>query len=241
MRSMNKLLVAAVTAGALILGSDRAADAGSLDISPVTFQLYGPERAATLTVRNTEAEVTEVQVRAFDWTQSGDDILTPSDILQISPPFFELGPDEEQVVRLIVTDEVDTSREVAFRLFIDEVPTGGSEQVGVVVPLRIVLPVFLTPSMDARPNLSWTATEHGDRLEVSVTNSGDSRERIVNLGIIDQTGGNSTLVENLAGYVLAGSTRSWTFTTTALHGADELLISGDGYGGSFHAIVTAQE
>ena len=63
---MNKLLVAAVTAGALILGSDRAADAGSLDISPVTFQLYGPERAATLTVRNTEAEVTEVQVRAFD-------------------------------------------------------------------------------------------------------------------------------------------------------------------------------
>lgn len=241
MKFMHMFLAAALAVSSATLGVVPSASAGSLDIGPVSFQLYGPERTATLTVRNTEAEAVQVQVRAFDWTQTGDNSLTASDILQVSPPFFELGPDQEQVVRLVITDAVDTSKEVAFRLFIDEVPDASTGETGVVVPLRIVLPVFLTPSIDARPSLAWSVALDGDRLEVSATNTGDSRERIVDLALVDETANNSTLIEGLAGYVLAGSTRTWTLDTTVLHSSDSILISGNGYGGAFHSTVTAQQ
>jgi fimbrial chaperone protein len=222
MKSLFPLLCAAA-----LLAAPAAASAGALEIGPVSISLVGKERTTTLQVRNPSAEPLNVQIRAMDWTQAGgQDSHTPSQTLVASPPSFTVPPGEAQTVRLVVSLPANPKQEQAWRLVVDQLPPGkGAGASGIQVPIRALVPVFLSPSLDARPSLAWSATRGGAGLVLTVSNSGPVRERLTGLQL---TSGGASVggTGPLFGYVLSGASRSWTVPSGAVSGP--LSAQGDG-------------
>jgi fimbrial chaperone protein len=205
-----------------------AALAGSVELSPITLQMVGKERTTTLRVRNTEAQPITLQLRAVDWEQAqGEDAYTRSQTLAVSPPVFTLKPGETQTVRVVVegVDAVKTER--AYRLILDQIPESQLKgEAGVVVPIRVLLPVFLTPSASSRPKLSWALSASPTGGVLTARNTGDARERLVGLKV---TSGATEISseQGLSGYVLAGASRSWSLSGTGA-GAARVSVTGEG-------------
>jgi fimbrial chaperone protein len=187
-----------------------AARGGPLEISPVRIGLVGPERAASLALRNLSDHATRIQVRAFDWTQAdGEDRHAPSRSLVASPPAFSLAPGQVQVVRLAILDTPDPERERAWRLVLDELPDAGAPAAGDDLPVRALTPVFLAPPGAAPARLRWSAHRIPGGLVLTAANDGGLHERLQDMTVTADDGRRLNGEAPLAGYVLAGSSRSW--------------------------------
>ncbi|KQW82298.1 fimbrial biogenesis chaperone [Brevundimonas sp. Root1279] len=210
--------------------------AGSLEIGPIRLQMIGPERTATLTIRNVDSAPVTVQIRTVDWTQpNGEDVYTPSALMLVSPPLVTLAPGESQVVRVVIENLPEAPTERAFRLILDELPPEpNANATGVQTAIRALVPVFVTPSTAARPNLSWSAIRSGDQLVVTAANRGDSRDRLINLSVAAD--GQALNPYALDGYVLAGGSRSWTLPAGSAQ-AGAITISAEGEYGTVEANV----
>lgn len=229
------LLMAAATS----LVALAPAHGGSLEVMPIRVEMIGEERTATVSIHNVGTEASNIQIRAVDWTQPGGvDTHTPSTDLIISPPFVTLQPDETQTLRLVIenVDAVDSER--AFRLFIDEIPdSAGAAGADVQVALRLLIPVFLTPSTGAEPNLQWTAQNTSDGLIVTALNDGPAHERLATIEMsADATPLGAGATDSLGGYVLSQATRTWSFPN-APAGATSVIVTGQGAGGAIEANV----
>lgn len=200
--------LAGLAAAAALLTAFPAA-AGSLEIGPIRLQMIGPERTATLTIRNVDSAPATIQIRTVDWTQpQGEDVYTPSALMLVSPPLVTLAPGESQVIRVVIDHLPEARSERAFRLILDELPPDRqADATGVQTAIRALVPVFVTPSVDARPNLSWSATVNGDQLVLTATNRGASRDRLINLQVA--AGDQALNTAALDGYVLSGGVRTW--------------------------------
>jgi fimbrial chaperone protein len=201
--------------------------AGSIELSPITLQMVGRERTATLRVRNTEAQAITLQVRAVDWKQeNGEDVYTPSRTLAVSPPVFTLKPGEAQTARLVIEGVDSVKSELAYRLIVDQIPESDLKgQAGVIVPIRVLLPVFLTPSSAARPKLAWNLVSARAGPVLTARNVGDARERLAGVKVTSgttQVGGD----QGLNGYVLVGSSKTWPLAATA--STARVSVSGEG-------------
>lgn len=115
-----------------------------LAIAPIMVDAPARGGAASLTVSSTLEKNITVQVRVFDWTQpGGEDRLVPARALRFAPEIFTLSPGNSQVVRMSVPD---TGGQGAWRIIIDEVPSGdaasatGAAQLS--IRLRHVLAMF---------------------------------------------------------------------------------------------------
>jgi fimbrial chaperone protein len=203
--------------------------AGALEIGPTTVQMIGPERAGTITVKNVGDAATNIQVRTVDWTQvNGDDVYTPSTTLAASPPLIKLGPGESQVVRLIVRGTPAAPTEKAYRLILDEVASEKTiNGAGVHTTIRALVPVFITPSLAARPNLRWSATRSNGAVVLAASNEGATRERLINLKV---TAGGVAAPDTLEGYVLSHQTRSWALPSIAPTATSLSTAAEGGYG-----------
>lgn len=209
-------------------GAPSPALAGSVELSPITLQMVGRERTTTLRVRNTEAQPITLQLRAVDWAQpQGEDAYTRSQTLAVSPPVFTLKPGETQTVRVVVEGVDTVTTEKAYRLILDQIPESHLKgDAGVVVPIRVLLPVFLTPSANSRPKLSWALNASPSGGVLTARNTGDARERLVGLKV--SSGATEIASEQgLSGYVLAGASRSWALSGVQA-GTARVSVTGEG-------------
>jgi fimbrial chaperone protein len=212
----------------LALGAGPRAMAGSVELSPITLQMVGKERTTTLRVRNTEAQPITLQLRAVDWTQAnGDDVYTPSKTLAVSPPVFTLKPGATQTVRVVVEGVEAIKVERAYRLVLDQIPESNLQgEAGVVMPIRVLLPVFLTPSAGSRPRLAWKLAPSSSGGTLIASNTGDARERLVGLKV---TTGTTQIAgdQGLSGYVLAGASHAWPLAGVGA-GTAKVSVTGEG-------------
>ena len=209
--------------------------ADSLEIGPTRIQMVGQERTATLTVRNSNTAPANIQVRAMDWSQAdGTDQYAPSRLLFASPPQTALAPGESQVIRLVVEKLPPSATERAFRLVIDQIPTGTPDDgAGVRVAIRALVPVFVTGSTADRPRLRWNATRSGQNVTLTATNEGRAHERLIDAKL---TAGTTSVGQPIEGYVLANARRSWTITGVPA-AARSLRLAGAGEFGQVRADV----
>jgi fimbrial chaperone protein len=205
-----------------------SAPAGTFTISPLRVDFGGAARTAALTVRNDETVPVVVQADALAWSQeSGEDDLAPSHDLLVSPAVFTLAPGGSQLVRVALRREADVSRELAYRLTLQEVPqAAGPGFTGLQVALRLSVPVFVAPRAPAEPQLAWSATRTATgAVTVTVRNQGAAHARLQGFAL-KTADGRATLGEQPAlAYVLPGATRRWSFDddvtrATAVSGAD---------------------
>ena len=96
--------------------------AGSFEVTPIRVEIVPGQTTTTITLRNLSDDVSSEQVRAFSWTQTGDeDNLTPTQDIVMSPPIFTIPPGQVQTVRVLVRNR-DAQPGRPWRLLFDEVP-----------------------------------------------------------------------------------------------------------------------
>ncbi len=147
--------------------------AGSLAISPVRIELSKQHPTSVITVENQGQADCFCQVEAMAWAQiNGEDQYESTRELIAVPPLFRVPPKGRQIVRVGIRWRPEP-RELAFRLFIQEVPLeeGAGEAVlpGIRTLLRVGVPVFIAPAEPvSRIELRCTA-ERGARGLTAIT------------------------------------------------------------------------
>jgi len=188
--------------------------AGTFTISPLRVDFADDTSMAVLTVRNEDATPVVVQTQGLVWSQeAGQDALTPSRDLLISPAVFTLQPGGSQLVRVALRRNVDPVRELTYRVLLQEVPQAASPNFnGLQVVLRLSVPVFVEPLAPATPQVAWVAARGGDgKLSLSARNDGSAHARIHGFSVKTADGAITVLDQPELAYVLPGSSRHWTF------------------------------
>lgn len=191
------------------------ARATSLEITPVAVHLLPAMRATTIEIANRGGAPAVIQLRAYVWTQNGDeDVLTPTQDVILSPPIFTIGKAQSQTIRLMLRGAPTTTTERAFRLLIDEVPPPGAAAQQILVAMRISIPVVIASTAPQARPLQWLASrDSSGRLTLTATNPGNVFERIQAITVTMADGARRIVTaRGTNSYVLAGARRSWTVT-----------------------------
>jgi len=200
-------------AGAILLGvlSWLPVNAGTLTTTPVRIDLAGHRSTGTLTVVNRGMTRSIIQIDPVAWRQEqGEERYAPTEDLLALPALFELGPGEEQLVRVGLRRPPGTGAERAYRIYLSEIPDQSlPEKEAVHVLLRIGIPVFVHAQPRVSPALRWRASCRRGTFRLQAANGGNGHARIVALAVRDRAGKKPFAETDDAGYILAGAERLW--------------------------------
>ncbi len=210
--------------------------AGGFSVSPTTLEFKADQTAQGLRLHNSGDRPINAQLRVFEWAQTnGEDVLTPSRSLVVSPPMSTLAPGQQQFVRVIRLDAKPRAVEGSYRLLIDELPPPapppGAQVSGLNFVVRFSVPVFIAPQASATPNTRWSLRKVADgTTRLSGDNASSVRVQLADLRILDPSGGELYQQNGLVGYVLGGTQRSWPLSNAPadLKNAKEIEARIDG-------------
>jgi fimbrial chaperone protein len=175
---------------------------------PVKILIPTGQRATTLTVTNQGSSKTAIQIRAFSWSQKGDEEqLVPSDEVVVSPPIALIEPGGNQVVRLILR-QAPQGREATYRILLDQIPPPA--EAGVVhVVLRLSIPIFAQPPTRAIPHVQFHVELNAGQVYLVGINDGLRHEAIRDIELSTSDGRTLKAAPGGSPYILAGVTRRW--------------------------------
>lgn len=197
--------------------------AGLFSVSPVRIYMSPRDRAVAVTITNESDEELVMQADVYEWKQKagGEDDLTLSEDLVLSPPILKLAPRARQVVRLATLKPVQGARQATYRLIVREIPEARKEakNVELQVALAFSMPVFITPPA-AKKDFACTASRSApEAVQVSCENTGETYIQPREFGLV--VDGRKVAARENALYYLPGTRR-----TTELRAADGARIPG---------------
>jgi fimbrial chaperone protein len=134
--------------------------AGLFSVSPVRIYMTPKDRAVAVTITNNSEEALVMQADIYTWKQGpiGEEELTLSEDLFLSPPIIKLAGKARQVVRLAVLSPSKSNDELTYRMIIREIPVvkPATEDKELEIALAFSMPIFITPKT-AKNNLICTA------------------------------------------------------------------------------------
>ena len=208
-----QFIMASVLASAAAFGPSPTS-AGSFGLSPLRMDLSNQAATASVNVRNNDSSPALVQAEAVLWSQvDGEEKLEPTTDLIVSPTVFTLPADGSQLVRVALRGAADATRELSYRLILQEVPAEASPDFkGLRVALRLSVPIFVAPaSGKAEPNLEFSAARNADGgLVLRADNKGTAHDRVLSFTLTPTIGHGPILQDSVASYVLPGQHRTWT-------------------------------
>lgn len=217
MRSLRCAAIAAArfTALSMVLAAGQLAHGANLQISPVSLSFQPGQNAAGIQLQNNGDTPLYGQVRVYAWDQrNGVDDLTPTTQLVASPPVIEVAPNSTQTIRLVRRPGAQSAAaagaaEQTYRILIDELPRGDSQQGNVAIRLQYSVPAFVLPADgQAAPKLEWSTFQRGGAWHLRAFNAGTLHAQIgatsVRIGERDVE-----LSKGLLGYALPGRAREW--------------------------------
>ena len=191
--------------------------AAVLQLAPIPIEIQAPQSAAVLNLGNRSSADVALQTRVFRWTQEqGEDRLTPTTDVVVSPPITAVPAGKTLVVRVVRVGKQPATAEETYRVLVDELPPEKRAAKGqsLQILMRYSVPLFVTPAGAAASEspLAWRLKPAAaGALQLSATNPGARRVRLSGLQLQDADG--KALLppgEQLSGYVLAGQTMQWT-------------------------------
>lgn len=212
----------------------------SLEVNPVRLTLSATQPVAALTVRNAGTQPAGLHLQVMAWTQvdAADHYAATRELLA-TPPIFTLAPGAVQTVRVGLRRAVDPERELAYRLYLQEIPdTVAPHGTGVRIALRIGVPVFVPPRTPAAPLLRWRAQRDASAIVLHAQNTGKAHARIVELKFLS---GSQTIAETTGAYLLPAQSRQWRLAVSPMPAAGtQLRVSAKTTAGSVDADVVLE-
>ena len=223
------------------------AAASGLQVAPVTLTLQPSQNAEGLWLSNTADNVVQAQVRVYRWTQeNGEDKLTASRNLLVSPPMLQLAAADRQLIRVIRASAPAGATEEAYRVVIDELPVQTEGKKGLQFVLRYSVPIFIEAADAAAstPQLTWAVRRQGDQAVLEVGNSGGMHAQLADINFVDAAGKRTAVHTGLLGYVLPGAQMRWPLKSPAAAfasgGTLETMINGNPTQQSIPAVERAR-
>lgn len=198
--------------GLLVACLASLASAGSFQVNPIRVDLAASAPTQSLLVRNDSTEPLVVQLSVQAWSQDGgEDRYAPTSDALVTPPIAQIAPGAEQVVRVGLRRAPDATKQLSFRLFVQEIPAAPAPGfAGLQVALRVGIPVFVAPVQPSRRDIGWSAERLPDgALRLTVENRGNVHLQLLDLKL--HVPGREAPIgsrQELA-YVLAGQARAW--------------------------------
>lgn len=208
--------------------------AGLFTVTPVRIFMAPRDRAIAVTITNDGDEELVMQADVFNWAQKpgGEDDLTLSEDLILSPPIIKLAPKARQVVRLAMVSVPRAERQLTYRLIIREIPEAAKTDKDtklLQVALAFSLPVFITPP-SAKRQLDCTAQRlAADAVRVDCANGGAVYVMPREL-VLSTAAGQRVASRETGAYILPGIKRSYDMKRadgTIPGGALKLAVSLD--------------
>jgi len=187
-----------------------AAGAQSLSVLPVNIFLPPGQRATTLTVTNHGNSETAIQIRAYAWNQpDGEDQLTTSDVVVVSPPLATIAPGATQVIRLILRlPPLSGDPEATYRILVDQIPPPAEPGI-VHVVLRLSIPIFALPTTRAPSIVRYHVELNAGQVYLVGVNEGRRHEAIRDIVLSTSDGRKLKTESSASPYILSGATRRW--------------------------------
>jgi len=202
---------------AALLAAATPAAASTFSIAPIRVEMGVGHSRGVLTLHNDGDTPVTVQVSGVAWSQpGGTDQYAPTHDLITTPPVFVVAAKSDQIVRVALRRDADAARELAYRVFFEEVPTESSTSFnGLHVALRIGVPVFIAPAAKPAPKLIWQVRRCGTGdLKFEASNRGTAHLQVTDFTV--QVGSQSQpLHVGGARYVLPDSTVTWSVPAPA--------------------------
>ena len=187
--------------------------AGSFQVNPIRVDMTKGATTAAITVRNDGEEPIVVQSSVVKWSQdNGQEVYAPTSEALVTPPIMTVPPGGEQIVRVGLRRGPDPQRELAYRLYLQEVPPPPKPGfTGLQVALRVGLPVFVAPGAPGIRRLEWSAQIGQDgAIRLAAQNTGNAHVQITDFELGLPGAGEPIAHESTLAYVLAGQRRQWT-------------------------------
>ena len=186
--------------------------AGSFQVNPIRVDMSARVTAAALTIRNDGDEPVVVQLSVLAWSQElGEDKYGATNEALVTPPIATIAAGAQQIVRVGLRRPPDPRRELAFRLFVQEVPPPPKPGFnGLQVALRVGLPVFVAPLAPSTRQLAWAAKIEPDgAIRLTVRNTGNTHVQISDFELRPTDDEVAVAHEAGLAYALAGESREW--------------------------------
>ena len=206
-------LLLSASIGLLLTTRSGQAEAGQFSVTPVRMYMEPKDRALAVTVTNQDDAQLVMQADLYEWKQKpgGEDVLTPTEEIFLSPPILKLAPKSRQVVRLArVTRPQQADREITYRMVVREIPEARAPGAGseVQIALAFSLPIFITPK-NAKPILDCQAARlAANTVQVNCTNSGNAHTHPVSF-LLSTMAGSKLAEQGTGGYILPDIKRSF--------------------------------
>lgn len=149
--------------------------ASRLEITPLTLNLTPSDNVKLINIYNLENKKTAWQLHLMRWDQSHmQNTYSPAPELLATPMIFSLLPKKYQLLRVTNTSlHQFPNREVAYRLFIKEIPLPQIPKKNSLKPqlqllLYVSMPIFIEPAL-IHKKYQYTFTEH----QLQIHNSGN--------------------------------------------------------------------
>lgn len=197
----------AATLTVLALAPASPALAGSFRVDTTNIKIAPDKATGEISLTNVDAEPVSVRVSALKWTQKdGIDVYEETSDVIASPPIFTVASGKRQLIRLGFRTRTPGA---AYRLITEEVPPPASGRRGIMVALRLDMPLYVLAA-GGSPALSWVAWRNqANQLVVEARNAGTAHSAV--LGIVaEDASGNRIGSTRAAGVVLPASARRWT-------------------------------
>ncbi|MFM7524745.1 MAG: molecular chaperone [Betaproteobacteria bacterium] len=220
--------------------------AGSFSVNPVRVELSAQRMSAVVEVENTSSGEVTVEARTFGWAQhSGKDQLSPTREVIVTPQVFCLKSGAKQLLRLGMLRKPDPLNELPYRLLIEEIPPPPSAEVkGLRVALRISIPVFLRPPVEAKEKVhAELRQENNQQVRVVFSNTGNASAALSNLSISEQQSPQQSIASHSGViYLLPGQQRELLLQATRLPVDQPILIQAQSPSGpvTLHAVLGSQ-
>lgn len=195
-----------------------SASAGQFSVTPVRIFMAPQDRAIAVTLTNEGAEELLMQADVYLWKQKpgGEDDLTMSEDLFLSPPIIKLAPKSKQVVRLAMVKPLKTGPQQTYRLIVREVPEAKTEEkkVQVQIALAFSLPVFITPPKAERQVNCTLVRTSAEEAKAQCENTGTAYAHIRDM-VLTNSAGDKLASRDSGGYILPGITRVFELKATS--------------------------
>jgi fimbrial chaperone protein len=215
---MKRILKQATCGLFILLTGVSVVSAGAFGISPVIVTLSANKQVSEITLNNPSTDPMSVQLEMMVWShQEGKDVFTPTREVLVNPPIFTVPANGSQLIRLGIRRAPDAQRELSYRLFLQELPSPiSSDFQGTLMLMRVSLPVFILPQVEAKQLLRWqVARTPQGTLKVSLTNDGSAHIKIKNLKLLTHNNVQSWVNQGSFAYVLPGQSHDWIMSTNS--------------------------